>query len=280
VTGHVTIGSIDQPIISQRKIEHDVRLKDGEANILGGLFDHTETSTVSGWPGLAKIPLLKHLFSGEDTDRQDNEILILLTPHVVRVPEIDEKRLRGVYSGTETNVQVRSMDKIEGLQSERLRQNNNPSPSSTPSPSAPNTATSQPGQLRFEPQAFSLQTGESRRIALKVDGARDLFSLPMLIQFDPAVLSIEEVRNGGFLSGGTQEIAIVERLDNQRGQAIISATRQPNTPGVDGTGTVVELSIKGVGPGTSKLTIVQVNARDSKQGPLPLVSSEASVRVQ
>jgi adhesin HecA-like repeat protein len=102
----------------------------------------------------------------------------------------------------------------------------------------------------------------------------------MLIQFDPAVLSVEEVRNGGFLSGGTQEIAIVERLDNQRGQAIISATRQPNTPGVDGTGTVVELSIKGVGPGTSKLTIVQVNARDSKQGPLPLVASEASVRVQ
>jgi general secretion pathway protein D len=125
-----------------------------------------------------------------------------------------------------------------------------------------------------------LQTGESRKIAIVVDGARDLFSLPMLVQYDPAVLSVEEVRNGGFLSGGTQEIAIVERLDNQRGQAIISATRQPNTPGVDGTGNLVELSIKGIGPGTSKLAIVQVNARDSKQGPIPLVSSEASVRVQ
>jgi len=91
---------------------------------------------------------------------------------------------------------------------------------------------------------------------------------------------VEEVRNGGFLSGGTQEIAIVEHLDNQRGQAIISATRQPNTPGVDGTGALVELSIKGVGPGTSKLTIVQVNGRDSKQRSIPLVSREASVRVQ
>jgi hypothetical protein len=71
-----------------------------------------------------------------------------------------------------------------------------------------------------------------------------------------------------------------EHLNNQSGQAIISVPRQPNRPGVDGTRTLVEFSIKGVRPGTSKLTIVQVNARDSIQRPIPLVSSEASVRVQ
>lgn len=98
--------------------------------------------------------------------------------------------------------------------------------------------------------------------------------------YDPAVLSVDEVRSGAFLSDGTQEVAVVERLDNQRGEAIISATRPPNTPGVDGTGTLLELSIKGVGPGTSKLAIAQVNARDSKQRPVPLLSSQASVRVQ
>jgi hypothetical protein len=69
-------------------------------------------------------------------------------------------------------------------------------------------------------------------------------------------------------------------VDNQRGEAVISATRQPNTQGVGGTGTLIELSIKGVGPGSSKLAIVQVNARDSKQRPIPLVSSEASVQVR
>jgi general secretion pathway protein D len=125
-----------------------------------------------------------------------------------------------------------------------------------------------------------LHTGESKKIAVVVDGAHDLFSVPMLIQYDPSVLSVEEARNGGFLSGGTQEVAVVERLDNQRGEAIISATRQPNTPGVEGTGALLELSIKAVGPGTSKLAIVQVNARDSKQRSLSLVSSEATVRVE
>jgi general secretion pathway protein D len=275
VTGHITIGFIDQPIISQRKIEHDVRLKEGEVNILGGLFDHTETSSVSGWPGLAKIPLLRHFFSGENTERQEDEILILLTPHVVRIPQIDEKMLRGIYSGTESNVQVRSVAQIQlPLKSEE------PVASSATSAVTPATVTSQPAQLRFEPRALNLQVGESKKIAVIVDGVSDLSSVPMLMQYDPAVLAVEEVRNGGFLSGGTQEIAVVERLDNQRGEAIISATRQPNTQGVDGTGTLLELSIKGVGPGTSKLAILQVNARDSKQRLIPLVSSEASVRVQ
>lgn len=76
------------------------------------------------------------------------------------------------------------------------------------------------------------------------------------------------------------EIAIVERLDNQHEEAIISATRQPNTPGVESTGTLVELSIRSVGPGMSKLAILQVNARDSKQRLLSLVSNEASIQVQ
>jgi general secretion pathway protein D len=275
VTGHVTIGSIDQPIISQRKIEHEVRLKEGEVNILGGLFDRTETNAVSGWPGLAKLPFFKRLFSGDSTEKQEDEILILLTPHVVRMPEINEKMLRAVYSGTESNVQVRNIEKIE-----TPRKSEQPPNGSTPAAStSPNNANAV-AQLRFEPQEINLRTGESRKIALVVDGARDLFSIPMLVQYDPAVISVSEVRNGGYLSGGTQEIALVERLDNQLGQAVISLTRQPDTSGIDGTGMLVELSIKGVGPGTTKLAIPQVNARDSKQHPLPLASSEATVRVQ
>jgi general secretion pathway protein D len=258
-----------------------VRLKDGEVNILGGLFDRTETDSISGWPGLSKIPLMGRLFSGHNAEKQEDEILILLTPHIVRLPEIDEKQLRGVYSGTESNVQVRSVEQMGPPQnSAPSPQADGPAVSNVPSGSTVNMPASQPAQLRFEPNALSLQTGESMRIALVVDGARDLFSVPMLIQYDPAVLSVEEARNGGFLSGGTQEVAIVERVDNQRGEAIISATRQPNTPGVDGTGTLVELLIKGIGRGTSKLAIVQVNARDSKQRSLPLVSGEATVRVQ
>jgi general secretion pathway protein D len=180
-----------------------------------------------------------------------------------------------MYSGTESNVQVRGVEKIGPP-----RESEPPVASEAASASIPDTPASQSGQLRFEPQTVSLRTGESKKIAVVVDSARDLFSVPMLIRYDPAVLSVEEVHNGGFFSDGTQEVAVIERVDNQRGEAIISATRQPNTTGVDGTGTLIELSIKGVGPGSSKLAIVQVNARNSKQRPIPLTTNEASVRVR
>lgn len=281
VTGHVPIGGIDQPIISQRKIEHDVRLKEGEINILGGLFDHSESNSVSGWPGLAKVPLLKRLFSGENTDRQENEILILLTPHIVRAPEMDKQKLRSVYSGTEGNVQVRTVEEIAPpRQPEVTLRADAPDESNTASTDALHTFASQPAKLRFEPQESSLRAGESKKISIMVEDVHDLFSVPMFIKYDPAVLSIEEVHNGGFLSSVTQEVAIVERLDNRRGEAIVSAVRQPNTPGVDGTGTLLELSVKAVGSGTSKLSILQVKARDSKQQTIPLISLEANVRVQ
>src|ERR1700704_1584092 len=107
VTGLSTIGGIQQPIISQRLLEHDIRLKEGEVNILGGLFERTDTKTLNGWPGLAKVPFLRYLFSDEKTDHQENEVLIVLIPRIVRMPEWTKANLRSMYSGSETNVQVK-----------------------------------------------------------------------------------------------------------------------------------------------------------------------------
>src|SRR6195256_1571837 len=107
VTGTSTIGGIQQPIISQRKIEHEIRLKEGEVNILAGLFERTDQKTLNGWPGLAKVPFLRYLFSDEKTDHQENEVLIVLIPRIVRMPEWTRANLRSIYSGSETNVQVK-----------------------------------------------------------------------------------------------------------------------------------------------------------------------------
>jgi general secretion pathway protein D len=126
----------------------------------------------------------------------------------------------------------------------------------------------------------NLTPGQTVTLGIVVENVTDLYSVPMLLQYNPAIISIEEVRHGGFLSGGTQEIAIVQRVDKEHGQAIISATRQPNTPGVNGTGTLLGVVVKALAPGTSNLSIVQVNAKDSQQKPIPLITGEATLRVQ
>jgi general secretion pathway protein D len=303
VTGTSTIGGIQQPIISQRTIEHEIRLKEGEVSILGGLIERINTRTLNGWPGLAKIPVMRYLFSGDDTELQENEVLIVLVPRIVRLPEWTRANLRPIYSGTDTMPATRRELDIKAPTS-------NPNPQMTPAgttpagtttpavqaPVAPGTAPAganpgaNPGaatqpqtsgpRMRFEPSTANLAPGQTATLGIVVENVSDLFSVPMLLQFNPAVVSIEEVRHGGFLSGGTQEIAIVQRVDKEHGQAIISATRQPNTPGVNGSGTLLGIVVKAIAPGTSNISIVQVNAKDSQQKTIPLVTSEATVRVQ
>jgi general secretion pathway protein D len=279
VTGQQSIGGISQPIISQRSIEHDVRLKDGEVNILGGLLSNTDTTTINGWPGLSKLPFFRYLFSNEQTEHQENEILIVLTPHIIRIPQYTAENLRSIASGTDTNAEVHLASEVMAPPVPQApgAPTTAAAPAANPPASAP---AAQNALLRFEPASATIRPGETTTVGIVVQNVQDLYSIPLLVQFNPAVVSIEDVRQGGFLSGGTQEVAIVERVDKERGQAIISATRMPNTPGVSGSGTLLGIVVRGVAAGASPLSIVQINAKDSQQRAIALVTSEAMVRVQ
>ena len=116
-------------------------------------------------------------------------------------------------------------------------------------------------------------------VGVVVENVSDLFSIPLLLQYNPTVINVEEVRHGGFLQAGDQEIAIVQKVDNEHGQALISATRQPNKAGASGTGTIIGIVIKGLAPGAGSLSIGQVSAKDSQQRPIRLVTTETSVQV-
>jgi general secretion pathway protein D len=177
-------------------------------------------------------------------------------------------------TGTDTNVRV-------------FHEEENPiSASGSTSVSPPAVTGSAPtlptpaSELHFNPATVNLKVGDRSTIAVAISDVQDLFSIPLLVQYNPAVVQIEEVRNGGFLSGGTQEIAIIQRVDAQKGEVIISATRQPGSSGVSGSGTLFGLVIHAVAPGTSEIQILQVNARDSQQKSISLVTQEASIQVQ
>jgi general secretion pathway protein D len=287
VTGTQSIGGINQPVISTRKIEHDIRLSDGEVSILGGLVENTSRRSSNGWPGFSQIPFLKYFTSDNQLQTEDQEVLIVVTPHVVRMPSITAENLRSIASGTDTNAAVRLDTEVMTPPAVPVTAPGSAAAAGTaavtPTPAAPAAVPAAPqaaaARLGFAPASVSLKPGDTTTIAITVQNAQDLFSVPLLLQYDPAVISVEDVRQGDFLSGGTQPIAIVQRVDKERGQAIVSATRMPNTPGVSGSGTVFGVVVRGVAPGNSQLSILQVNARDSQQHPMQFVTSEASVRV-
>jgi len=84
---NVSVAGVTEPTFGERKIEHDIRLKEGETSVLGGLIQTTITHTVGGVPFLGDVPILRYLFSTEHAERNEQEVLIMLTSVVVRLPE-------------------------------------------------------------------------------------------------------------------------------------------------------------------------------------------------
>lgn len=274
VTGTQSIGGIEEPIISQRTVDHEVRLKDGEVSILGGLWQQTESNTVNGWPGLSKIPFLRYFFSDNKKELEEDEVLIVLTPHIVRFPDITPADLRWVAAGTENGSSPFHLggDPVRGC-------SDDPVFSSAKTGQIPNEPASA-ATLRFDPSTLPMKAGGTATIGLSVANVHDLYSIPLILSYNPAVIRVEDVRDGGFLSGGTQTVAIVQHIDQGKGQVVLSAMRPPNTHGVNGSGTLFGIVIRAVAPGTSSLRILDVGARNSRQGSINLKSQQATIRVQ
>src|SRR5581483_10380592 len=83
----VNIGGVEEPTFTQRTVEHTIRLKEGEVSLLGGLIQSQTNRIVSGLPGLADVPLLKYFFSDQSYEVRDEEVLIMLNPRIVRLPD-------------------------------------------------------------------------------------------------------------------------------------------------------------------------------------------------
>ena len=107
VAGESDIGELSQPVIGQRRIEHEARLADGEVNLLGGILEDTETTSLSGYPWASRIPLLKYLFAQDNKDHQENEIIFAITPHIVRGREVTAENVKVIEVGTGNSTELR-----------------------------------------------------------------------------------------------------------------------------------------------------------------------------
>ena len=133
VTGVQNIGGFNQPTIGQRTIEHQARLADGEVNLIGGILEDTDTNSMSGYPWITKIPILKYFFGQETKERQQSEIVFAITPHIIRGAEVTDENLKVVDIGSANTVTYRRDDsKIASV-------NPLPVPPSAKSPDKPST---------------------------------------------------------------------------------------------------------------------------------------------
>jgi general secretion pathway protein D len=93
-----------QPIIGTRTISSNIRLKDGETNFLAGLLRQDKQSTTTTIPFLGDIPIIGRLFKDVSREVKTTDLVLTLTPHIIRIPDITEEDLAPVYVGTDSNI--------------------------------------------------------------------------------------------------------------------------------------------------------------------------------
>lgn len=313
VTSHVNIGGIDQPVIGQRKIEHEIRLKEGEVNLMGGILEQSDIKSLAGIPGLGQIPLLKYLFASEHTEKHDSEIVFALIPHIVRGPELSALNEKALDVGTGTSIELRrNLGAPNGNTPHPVSQSRpaegRPSAGAAapvpiqPTPAAPNQTTSQqqaqlqpevpsqpasltppmagPVSLSFDPPVVSQPAGSTFPVNVVLSGGQDVFSVPLQISYDPKLLQLVNVSNGPFLSQDGQPVALVHRDDPASGMLQVTATRPPSSGGAAGQGPVLTLTFMAKAVGQGSIAITRPGVRNSAGQIVPASGGQVSVTVR
>jgi len=291
VDGTSNIGGITQPIIGQRKIEHEVRLKEGEVNLLGGMMEDQQTRALTGFPILSQIPILGALFGQTTKDHSETETVFALIPHIVRKQNLTELNEEALDIGTASAISLRRVSQPAGTAPATPK-----APAQAPAtqpqtqdvqplPATPSAAQVPPpppvsASFGFDPPNITQPKGATFAVNVVLTGAQNAYSVPLQVIYDPKMLQVVNVSNGTLLSQDGQAVALVHRDDDTTGTLQITATRPPGANGVSGQGPIVTLTFMAKNSGQSSLAISKGGTRDPGMQPTLVNGATASVTIQ
>lgn len=309
IRDQVDIGGLKQPVIGQRKIAQDIRLREGEASLIGGLTGLTNSKTVTGIPGLATMPGLGWLFGSQGSDINKNELLIVLTPRIVRSPDVNEVNLRTIAAGNDGTVKVTFQPKVDaaatpsvpgganpavpatvvpavpvpGVSTPHPAIDNPPTPAAIiPNPAIPGLAPPQPipsiaggPQLLFVAPQATAKVGDLVTVTVEAINVQDLFSAPFRVNYDKNVLKLVEIVRGTLMGGDAQPVSFTRDVNS----GMVRITKLPGTAGVTGSGGLVTLRFQALAKGTATVSADDILLQDSKLQPLNAAPRPVTVTV-
>ena len=296
-SGEVELGGLTQPTVSRRTIVHDIRVKEGEVSLLGGLLGTQEIRTRAGVPGLMDIPVLGRLFGTEKLERSRGELLVALIPRVVRAPDFSDVNLRGVSAGNDQNVKLnyapRTTPAPAPAQQPPAAQAPATQPPATQPPAAPPAVTSPAATpvtpppaspagpaMSFAPGTVQTPVNTPVTLALQLDNVNGLFSAPMRLRFDPKILRLDSAQPGTLLTGDGQKVNFSTNTMNDTGEAVITLNRLPGSGGVTGSGPILQLTFQTLAPGTATVSIADPQLKDMQLQPVTVTAPSVQVVVQ
>ncbi|UXY15215.1 cohesin domain-containing protein [Chitiniphilus purpureus] len=269
--------------IGTRNASTVLRLKDGETQVLAGLINDEDRSTGNRVPGLGEFPLLGRLFGSQKDDAKRSEIMLAITPRIIRSVRRPDLINTEFDSGTETAVGAKPLRLVpvpaegkgeapaKGTTAPATSTQVSPQPASAAPAAAPAAiGTAQAGGLGFSwAGPAAVRVGEQFSISLQVSSNGPLQGVPLLIGYDPATVQLVSVQEGDFLKQQGGETVFNQRSDPAQGKVFVSNVRR-NAAGINGNGALASFTFKALKAGEARINLVSVSPEPAPAQPLPL----------
>ncbi len=269
-------GIADIPIISTREIKNIIRLKDGETNLLAGLLKDEERVSARGIIGLKSIPILGGLFSSTEKTVQQWDVLMTITPYIIRSIPLTEDDLKPLWInlGSSFSSAKSSDTSPEGADAATLDRLRAPRRQEQPDPSR--------GQNRvsLSPGNFEITEGREFRVSIVVQSAEEISSMTLNLSFNPQVLELKQVVQGSIATRLGQDVPFLQNIDNSSGTCTIGFSSTDISSGFKGSGRVASLVFESIAKGDSPLSFSSVTANSPTGAAIQFETPEGRVRVR
>lgn len=249
------------PTFGTRRVITRLRLRDGESNLLAGLLREEDRRSLRGFPGILNLPIIRHLFSSNDESISSTDIIMLLTPRIVRTHELTQENVSPIFIGTQQNMGVTGPPPLIAPVDRAALDLGSPAGNGLTSPVdlgfvAGGAPTRRGAQVEVAPATgtdFTLGSA-GYTVPISISGASQLSTLSLSLTFDPEVLRVSTIQEGSFMQQGDASVTFAQDVNPETGRIDLALTRTGDQTGAAGSGLVASVVFEPIAQGASILS--------------------------
>ncbi|HNQ77588.1 MAG TPA: hypothetical protein PK747_01445 [Acidobacteriota bacterium] len=304
VTGYVSSESsltASQPIIGTRKVQTEIRLEDGESSLLAGLLREEDQNALSGVPGLGDIPILRRLFGTSDTKKISTDVVLLLTPHIIRMPNITQEDMKALWVGTEQRPKLQgyrgetsfmpspfegdegeekteaSGENAEAEGEEEAKPEEGEGSDKEEEEAKKEDNPNKNAKLLMNPNSLNVIAGKEAVLSIVIVGVKDARSAHVEIDFPTDIVSFEGAEEGTFFKQGGGENSF-NSGEGPPGMVKADFAKSGEAK-ASGSGLLIRYKFKALKAGTARIGVQSAQLADSSGGSQPLAPVSCTVKV-
>jgi general secretion pathway protein D len=267
---------VNYPQFLTREIVNTLRLTDGVTAVIGGLLQGRDARSLKGALGLESLPLINKLLGGHSRRDEEIEILISLTPHILRAPNILPEDVEPMYLGLRNNLKIPGVRPLFGPDLEPTPAETpqatpvpgaapgaapaaptpRPTPLPTPSPAASAPAAPVPADApvaqaplasksAWDRTEIQMKVGEIQRVSVNLFNMRSVNEVAITVRADSPAIEFVEIEPGQLLSIDGVQVLAERKLEGSRA----SAQFQRPSLLAGGTGKIATVGFRAATPG-------------------------------